>query len=130
MNLNNSVTHCVAAESKGVYRSLYQVFSNAWFSIFPILIKVLSNLFSGIKYQAAKNRGDLIQYTWVLDCCEQKKLIPLQPKLIQATTECLIFTVLINTHLFGITVFSCKSFEFQCLSDCVFSFVKALYVPF
>ncbi|GLT97393.1 hypothetical protein SLE2022_149600 [Rubroshorea leprosula] len=50
MNLNNSVTHCIAAESKG------------------------------IKYQAAKLRGDIINYTWLLDCCLQKKLIPLQPK--------------------------------------------------
>ncbi|CAM8968989.1 unnamed protein product [Rhodiola kirilowii] len=50
MNLNSSVTHCVAAESKG------------------------------IKFQAAKNHGDIIHYTWVLDCCEQRKLIPLHPK--------------------------------------------------
>ncbi|XP_022755489.1 DNA ligase 4 isoform X3 [Durio zibethinus] len=50
MNLNNSVTHCVAAESKG------------------------------IKYQAAKFHGEIIHYSWVLDCCSQKKLIPLQPK--------------------------------------------------
>ncbi|XWS28144.1 hypothetical protein CRYUN_Cryun25bG0040400 [Craigia yunnanensis] len=50
MNLNNSVTHCVAAESKG------------------------------IKYQAAKLHGEIIHYSWVLDCCSQKKLIPLQPK--------------------------------------------------
>lgn len=50
MNLNNSVTHCVAADSKG------------------------------IKYQAAKLRGDIIHYSWVLDCCSQKKLLHLQPK--------------------------------------------------
>ncbi|XP_039030849.1 DNA ligase 4-like isoform X2 [Hibiscus syriacus] len=50
MNLNNSVTHCVAAESKG------------------------------IKYKAAKRHGEIIHYSWVLDCCSQKKLIPLQPK--------------------------------------------------
>lgn len=50
MNLNNSVTHCIAAESKG------------------------------IKYQAAKLHGDIIHYSWVLDCCLQKKLLPLQPK--------------------------------------------------
>ncbi|CAN0912488.1 DNA ligase 4 [Linum grandiflorum] len=50
MNMNNSVTHCIAAESKG------------------------------IKYQAAKTRGDIIHYSWVLDCCSEKKLIPLQPK--------------------------------------------------
>lgn len=50
MNLNNSVTHCVAADSKG------------------------------IKYQAAKLRGDIIHYSWVLDCCLQKKLIHLQSK--------------------------------------------------
>ncbi|XVE71898.1 hypothetical protein DITRI_Ditri10aG0188500 [Diplodiscus trichospermus] len=50
MNLNNSVTHCVAAENKG------------------------------IKFQAAKRHGEIIHYSWVLDCCSQKKLIPLQPK--------------------------------------------------
>ncbi|XP_062077386.1 DNA ligase 4 [Humulus lupulus] len=50
MNLNSSVTHCVAAESKG------------------------------FKYQAAKHQGDIVHYSWVLDCCSQKKLIPLQPK--------------------------------------------------
>uniref|UniRef100_A0A2N9G3C4 DNA ligase n=1 Tax=Fagus sylvatica TaxID=28930 RepID=A0A2N9G3C4_FAGSY len=50
MNLNNSVTHCVAADSKG------------------------------IKYRAAKLRGDIIHYSWVLDCCSQKKLLHLQPK--------------------------------------------------
>ncbi|XP_043805964.1 DNA ligase 4 isoform X3 [Manihot esculenta] len=50
MNLNQSVTHCVAAESKG------------------------------IKYQAAKRHGDIIHCSWVLDCCSQKSLLPLQPK--------------------------------------------------
>ncbi|KAJ6863643.1 hypothetical protein NC652_040250 [Populus alba x Populus x berolinensis] len=55
MNLNNSVTHCIAAESKEGY-------------------------VSGIKYQAAKLHGDIIHYSWVLDCCLQKKLLPLQPK--------------------------------------------------
>jgi DNA ligase-4 len=35
---------------------------------------------SGIKYQAAKLHGDIIHYSWVLDCCLQKKLLPLQPK--------------------------------------------------
>ena len=42
MNLNNSVTHCVAADSKG------------------------------FKFEAAKRRGDVIYYTWVLDCYAQK----------------------------------------------------------
>ncbi|WCJ42294.1 DNA ligase 4 [Euphorbia peplus] len=50
MNLNKSVTHCIAAESKG------------------------------IKYQAAKLQGDIINCSWVLDCCSQKKLLPLMPK--------------------------------------------------
>ncbi|KDP41107.1 hypothetical protein JCGZ_03237 [Jatropha curcas] len=50
MNLNKSVTHCIAAENKG------------------------------IKYQAAKLHGDVIHCSWVLDCCSQKKLLPLQPK--------------------------------------------------
>jgi DNA ligase 4 len=34
----------------------------------------------GFKFEAAKRRGDIIHYTWVLDCCAQKKLIPLHPK--------------------------------------------------
>ncbi|XP_009359940.2 DNA ligase 4 isoform X2 [Pyrus x bretschneideri] len=50
MNLNNAVTHCVAADGKG------------------------------IRYQAAKRHGDIIHISWVLDCCSQKKLLPLQPK--------------------------------------------------
>ncbi|XP_021893120.1 DNA ligase 4, partial [Carica papaya] len=50
MNLNSSVTHCIAAEN------------------------------TGIKYQGAKLRGDIIHYSWILDCCSQKKLLPLQPK--------------------------------------------------
>ncbi|KAL3533277.1 hypothetical protein ACH5RR_006798, partial [Cinchona calisaya] len=50
MNLNNSVTHCIAAESRG------------------------------IKFQAAKLRSDIIQISWLLDCCLHKKLLPLRPK--------------------------------------------------
>ncbi|CAJ1975847.1 unnamed protein product [Sphenostylis stenocarpa] len=50
MNLNKSVTHCVAADSKG------------------------------FKFEAAKHHGDIIHYAWVLDCYEQKKLVCLQPK--------------------------------------------------
>ncbi|XP_047307566.1 DNA ligase 4 [Impatiens glandulifera] len=50
MNSNNSVTHYIAAESKG------------------------------IKFQAAKSQGDVIHCSWIFDCCEQKKLLPLQPK--------------------------------------------------
>ncbi|TKY72770.1 DNA ligase 4 [Spatholobus suberectus] len=50
MNLNNSVTHCVAADSKG------------------------------FKFEAAKRHGDIIHYSWVLDCLAQKKLVCLQPK--------------------------------------------------
>ncbi|XAR63749.1 DNA ligase (ATP) [Bertholletia excelsa] len=50
MNLNNAVTHCIAAEIKG------------------------------IKFQAAKRHGDVIHYSWLLDCCSQRKVVPLQPK--------------------------------------------------
>ncbi|KAJ4963500.1 hypothetical protein NE237_023439 [Protea cynaroides] len=50
MNLNDTVTHCIAAEQKG------------------------------IKYQAVKLRGDIIHYSWILDCCSQKRLLHLQPK--------------------------------------------------
>ncbi|KAG8376397.1 hypothetical protein BUALT_Bualt09G0059200 [Buddleja alternifolia] len=50
MNLNNSVTHCIASESKG------------------------------IKFQAAKRQRDVIHCSWFFDCCSQKKLLPLQPK--------------------------------------------------
>lgn len=51
MNLNDKVTHCVGAESKG------------------------------IKYEAAKRRGcDVIHYSWVLDCYSQQQLLPLRPK--------------------------------------------------
>ncbi|KAL8480268.1 hypothetical protein ACS0TY_026986 [Phlomoides rotata] len=50
MNLNNSVTHCIGSENKG------------------------------IKFQAAKRQGDVIHYSWLSDCCTQKQLIPLHPK--------------------------------------------------
>ncbi|KAL1555222.1 DNA ligase (ATP) [Salvia divinorum] len=50
MNLNSSVTHCIASESKG------------------------------IKFQAAKLQGDVIHYSWLLECCTQKQSLPLHPK--------------------------------------------------
>ncbi|XP_041996130.1 DNA ligase 4-like isoform X1 [Salvia splendens] len=50
MNLNSSVTHCIASESKG------------------------------IKFQAAKRQGDVIHYSWLLECCTQKQSLPLHPK--------------------------------------------------
>ncbi|XP_059637506.1 DNA ligase 4 [Cornus florida] len=50
MNMNSSVTHCVAAESKG------------------------------LKFKAAKLHGDIIHCLWLFDCCSQRKLLPLQPK--------------------------------------------------
>ncbi|KAL5214254.1 hypothetical protein ABZP36_003406 [Zizania latifolia] len=52
MNLNDSVTHCIAADKKG------------------------------IKYQAAIRRGRIVHYSWVLDCCKEKRLLHLQPKYI------------------------------------------------
>ncbi|TVU15844.1 hypothetical protein EJB05_39385, partial [Eragrostis curvula] len=52
MNLNDSVTHCIAAEKKG------------------------------IKYQAAIRQGRIINYSWILDCCKEKCLLHLQPKYI------------------------------------------------
>ncbi|WMV37125.1 hypothetical protein MTR67_030510 [Solanum verrucosum] len=60
MNLNKSVTHCIAAESRGFSLSLSPP--------------------TGIKFQAAKLHGDVIQCSWLVDCCLQKKLLPLQPK--------------------------------------------------
>ncbi|RLM73698.1 putative DNA ligase 4 [Panicum miliaceum] len=50
MNLNDSVTHCIAAEKKG------------------------------IKYQAAIRQGRIIHYDWILDCCKEKRPLHLQPK--------------------------------------------------
>ncbi|KFK27271.1 hypothetical protein AALP_AA8G360400 [Arabis alpina] len=50
MNINNSVTHCIAAES------------------------------SGLKYQAAKRQRDVIHFSWILDCCSRNNLLHLQPK--------------------------------------------------
>ncbi|KAF8670272.1 hypothetical protein HU200_050807 [Digitaria exilis] len=52
MNLNDSVTHCIAAEKKG------------------------------IKYQAAIRQGRIIHYDWILDCCKEKCPLHLQPKYI------------------------------------------------
>ncbi|KAD3068139.1 hypothetical protein E3N88_36019 [Mikania micrantha] len=57
MNLNNVVTHCIAAESRG------------------------------IKFQAAKSHGDVIHYSWLIDCCSQKQLLPLQPKYFLVLSE-------------------------------------------
>ncbi|KAK8965613.1 DNA ligase 4 [Platanthera guangdongensis] len=50
MNLNDTVTHCIAAEKKG------------------------------IKYQGAMRYGDVIHYSWVLDCCKLKQLVHIKPK--------------------------------------------------
>lgn len=50
MNLNDFVTHNVAADKRG------------------------------IKYQAAVKHGDVIHYSWVIDCCKEKTLLPLRPK--------------------------------------------------
>ncbi|KAL9314701.1 hypothetical protein ACSQ67_020153 [Phaseolus vulgaris] len=61
MNLNNSVTHCVAADSKGS-------------------LSISLSLCLCFKFEAAKRHGDIIHYSWVLDCYEQKKLVCLQPK--------------------------------------------------
>ncbi|XP_047063165.1 putative DNA ligase 4 [Lolium rigidum] len=52
MNLNDSVTHCIAAEKKG------------------------------IKYKAAIRHGRIIHHSWILDCSKQKCLLRLQPKYI------------------------------------------------
>ncbi|EXC31206.1 DNA ligase 4 [Morus notabilis] len=47
-------------------------------------VKEGDTIFSGmmfwIKFQAAKLRGDIIHYSWLLNCSSQKKLLPLQPK--------------------------------------------------
>lgn len=93
MNLNNTVTHCIAAESKGIcfyYLSFTLKFvhdSLARLSFFflekrlvPISCLLLNCV--GIKFQAAKLRGDVIHYSWLFDCCSQKKLLPLKPKLV------------------------------------------------
>ncbi|GLJ26170.1 hypothetical protein SUGI_0501990 [Cryptomeria japonica] len=50
LNFNDSVTHAIAADKKG------------------------------IKYQAATKHGDVIHYSWVIDCCKQKSLLPLRAK--------------------------------------------------
>ncbi|XP_057549954.1 DNA ligase 4 [Amaranthus tricolor] len=51
MNLNDTVTHSIGGESRG------------------------------IKFEAAKRRGcDVIHHSWVLNCCSQKQLLPLRPQ--------------------------------------------------
>eukprot|EP00252_Welwitschia_mirabilis_P019931 TRINITY_DN4748_c0_g2_i1.p1 TRINITY_DN4748_c0_g2~~TRINITY_DN4748_c0_g2_i1.p1 ORF type:complete len:1164 (+),score=257.65 TRINITY_DN4748_c0_g2_i1:141-3632(+) len=50
MNWNDTVTHTIAAEKRGY------------------------------KYQAAAKHGDVIHYSWIIDCCKQKSLLPLLPK--------------------------------------------------
>ncbi|KAK7411977.1 hypothetical protein VNO78_03422 [Psophocarpus tetragonolobus] len=48
------------------------------------IVKGNSSIFSDMmfwfKFEAAKRHGDIIHYSWVLDCYEQKKLVCLQPK--------------------------------------------------
>ncbi|QCE13483.1 DNA ligase 4 [Vigna unguiculata] len=41
---------------------------------------IFSNMMFCFKFEAAKRHGDIIHYSWVLDCYEQKKLVCLQPK--------------------------------------------------
>uniref|UniRef100_A0A2P2K6L1 BRCT domain-containing protein n=1 Tax=Rhizophora mucronata TaxID=61149 RepID=A0A2P2K6L1_RHIMU len=48
---------------------------------------------SGIKFQAAKVHGDVIHYSWVWDCCSQKKLLPLQLKLVLHSFPLIYFFV-------------------------------------
>lgn len=57
----------------------------------PCLLPAISGFLSsclfkwtcaGIKFEAAKLRGDIIHYSWLLDCHSQKKLLTLQPKLV------------------------------------------------
>lgn len=38
------------------------------------------NYFPGIKYMAAATHGDVIHYSWVMDCCTAKDLLPVRPK--------------------------------------------------
>ncbi|KAF7146971.1 hypothetical protein RHSIM_Rhsim03G0267200 [Rhododendron simsii] len=41
---------------------------------------IFSSMMLCMKFQAAKRHGDIIHYSWLFDCCSQKKLVPLQPK--------------------------------------------------
>ena len=54
---------------------------------------------ASFKYQPAKRQGDIVHYSWVLDCCSQKKLIPLQPKLVMYLLCCFILTHLLHTYV-------------------------------
>lgn len=83
MNLNNSVTHCVAAESKGLF--LFHISPSLSLSLVIDFIGLLtkrSETVTGIKFQAAKRNKDVLHYSWFLECCSQKKLLPLLPKLV------------------------------------------------
>ncbi|KAI7747083.1 hypothetical protein M8C21_002519 [Ambrosia artemisiifolia] len=81
MNLNNAVTHCIAAESRGVphFPSTPPVFEK--------ILRFTWTSSAGIKFQAAKRHGDVIHYSWLMDCCSQKKLVPLQPKYFLVLSE-------------------------------------------
>lgn len=52
---------------------------------------------AGIKFQAAKLHGDVIHCSWLFDCCLQKRLLPLQPKLVCIS----VFLVLFSLPVFG-----------------------------
>ena len=79
MNLNNSVTHSIAAESKGLSLSCAHVHIFAEFQVF-FHDERLRYISAGIKFHSAKIRGDIIHYSWLFDCCSHKKLLPLQTK--------------------------------------------------
>lgn len=84
MNLNNTVTHCIAAESKGSPHHICRLFIMKYSSSVGLIlfIYLLSHCSTGIKFQAAKLQRDIILYSWLFDCCSHKKLLPLKPKLV------------------------------------------------
>lgn len=71
------------------------------------------DLLAGIKYQAAKRHGDVIHYSWVMDCSSQKKRLPLQPKSVIPFSLCLILMYRVPYAIFFVFfwMLSCICFE-------------------
>nr|GMC94650.1 DNA ligase 4 isoform X1 [Ipomoea batatas] len=54
--------------------------SSKCISVIPIERLMERSFLAGIKFQAAKLRGDVVNCSWLFDCCSQKRLLPLHPK--------------------------------------------------
>lgn len=117
MNLNSSVTHCVASESKGQPLLSYQSEMNLSICKETWPEWILNIFCIGLKFQAAKRQGDCIHYSWLLECCAQKQLIPLQPKSVNSITLLSLYLSIGLLPWFSSWLFFCPYRYFLFLSE-------------